>query len=306
MTAMEISLGRIRIGERTRKDLGDLTGLAESMAAIGLLHPVLVDSGYALIAGQRRLEAARRLGWTKIAIRVIDLADPLRAERDENTERKPFAPSELVAIGRRIEEVERDRAKQRQQRTQVNGKLPGGKPAIGPGKFPEPMKPVENGRAREHVAAAIGISDRTYEKARAVVEAAERQPMLKPLVEAMDETGNVNGTFKKLQEFQAKYEPKERGASAKPPAAGRSRQEVLAAVEKAVDNDAGVRWCQSLSDVQMLISSIDKIGGMKAVAKGWRQKDWDENLCVIERMHKTFGEYARELKELCDGRKSKK
>ncbi len=47
----------IRIGERHRRDLGDVDALAASIAAVGLMHPIVVMPDGTLIAGRRRLEA---------------------------------------------------------------------------------------------------------------------------------------------------------------------------------------------------------------------------------------------------------
>jgi hypothetical protein len=63
------------------------------------------------------------------------------------------------------------------------------------GKLPE----LEQGNTRDKVAAQLGISGRTYEKARAVVEAAAAEPeRFGPLVEEMDSTGKVSGAHRKL------------------------------------------------------------------------------------------------------------
>jgi ParB family chromosome partitioning protein len=53
---------------RFRKDLGEIAALAESITAIGLLHPITVDQHNNLLAGQRRLEACKFLGLTEIAV----------------------------------------------------------------------------------------------------------------------------------------------------------------------------------------------------------------------------------------------
>ncbi len=63
----------IRIGDRLRKDLQDLKPLVESIQAIGLLHPVVIDSDRNLIAGHRRLEACKSLGWDEVPATVVDL-----------------------------------------------------------------------------------------------------------------------------------------------------------------------------------------------------------------------------------------
>ena len=61
---IEVSLDDINIPPGNhRQDLGDLNGLAESIRTIGLVQPITVRQrdagGYELVAGQRRLAAAR-------------------------------------------------------------------------------------------------------------------------------------------------------------------------------------------------------------------------------------------------------
>ena len=71
------------------------------MRAIRLLHPLLVlpppDGGkYLLLAGHRRLRAARKLGWSEVPVEVVDV-DALKAELvtiDENLVRKNLSPIE--------------------------------------------------------------------------------------------------------------------------------------------------------------------------------------------------------------------
>jgi len=53
-----------------------------------------------LIAGERRLAAARALGWQDIDVTVVDLAEVVRGEFAENMARKAFTPTEEVAIYR--------------------------------------------------------------------------------------------------------------------------------------------------------------------------------------------------------------
>ena len=176
-----LPIGRIVVGERHRKDLGDIDGLAASIAELGLLQPVVVRPDGMLIAGERRLAAAKALGWTDIPVNVVDLDAVVRGEFAENTCREDFAPSALVAIGAEVERIERERAKARM----TLGKVSTG---------------LETGKTRDKTAARLGISGRTYEKAKAVVEAAESEPeRFGKLVEDMDRTGKVSGAYWQLQ-----------------------------------------------------------------------------------------------------------
>lgn len=183
----EVPIDRIAICDRHRCDLGDVDALAESIRVVGLLHPVVLTPDHRLIAGLRRLEACKKLGMKKVPSRVVDTADLLRAERDENAVRKDFTPSEAVAIGRLIEEREREAAKERMVIAHSSGNLP----------------EQERGETRERVGKALGMSGRTYEKAREVVEAAEQDPdAYGDLQERMDRTGSVHPAYKELRRRQ--------------------------------------------------------------------------------------------------------
>lgn len=75
MPAERMTINNIRVGDqRHRHDLGDLDGLAKSIRAVGLLHPVTVDEQGNLLAGARRLAACQSLGWTDIDVRVVRAA----------------------------------------------------------------------------------------------------------------------------------------------------------------------------------------------------------------------------------------
>lgn len=85
-----VPIEAIVVGERRRKKMGNLASLAKSIEARGLLHPIIIRNGNKLVAGERRLEACKRLGWKKIPARRFESLsdDELRAvELEENTER---------------------------------------------------------------------------------------------------------------------------------------------------------------------------------------------------------------------------
>ncbi|HDQ14841.1 MAG TPA: chromosome partitioning protein ParB, partial [Sediminispirochaeta sp.] len=60
---MQVPINEIVVKKRIRRDLGDLSRLMESIREHGQLNPVLINSRRELLAGQRRLEAIKRLGW---------------------------------------------------------------------------------------------------------------------------------------------------------------------------------------------------------------------------------------------------
>ncbi len=96
---MQVRIDDIRIRKRVRKDLGDLSQLMESMKKFGLLSPIIVNGKRELIAGHRRLEAARRLGWKTVTVSVVNREsdlEKLEMEIEENIQRKEFTPDELA------------------------------------------------------------------------------------------------------------------------------------------------------------------------------------------------------------------
>lgn len=149
----EIAIAQIRIGKRFRKDLGNIQELADSIRDVGLLHPIVVDDKADLVAGFRRIMAAKKLGWRKIECSVISIDDLRIGEIQENTNRKDFTASEIADIAAYIE---RTRIGHRPQKV---GKLP---------TLPGPT--------REVTAKITGVSPRTVTKIKKIKEAAEKQP----------------------------------------------------------------------------------------------------------------------------------
>jgi ParB family chromosome partitioning protein len=83
---------------RIRRDLGPIEDLALSLGSFGLLHPVQVYAShgrYRLIAGERRFEAAKKLGWAGIDAMVREPNEnDLLLELVENTQRKWLSDAE--------------------------------------------------------------------------------------------------------------------------------------------------------------------------------------------------------------------
>lgn len=100
-----IPIDQIEIGQRERRDFGDLESLKLSMQAEGQLQPIVVekisDTSYLLLAGERRLRAAIELGWPNIDGCLKEHLDPLtrlEIEAAENFHRKDFTWQEKTSL----------------------------------------------------------------------------------------------------------------------------------------------------------------------------------------------------------------
>src|SRR5207244_7997521 len=103
----------------------------------------------------------------------------------ENLIRKDLLPSEIVALKRVIEPMERRAARERQ------------------GSRADLCRPATvaecPGDARDNVARYLGVGRTTIERAEAIVEAAEADPdEYAYLVEQMDRSGKVAGAYRRL------------------------------------------------------------------------------------------------------------
>jgi hypothetical protein len=146
---------------------------------------VVVTKDRLLIAGRRRLEACKRLGWADVPVTTVDLREVVRGEYAENSERENFLPSEVDAIRLAMLPFEQAAAKER---------IETGRPPQG--KFPE----GETGRVRDKIGAFAGLSGRTVEKIAVVCEAAKADPeKFGEIAETMDKTRNVNGAFRAVK-----------------------------------------------------------------------------------------------------------
>ncbi len=105
---MKVRIKDIKVKNRIRTDLGDLTSLQESIMKLGLLHPIIVNEKYELIAGLRRLYACRNIGWSEIEAQIVKTKDELiklEVEAHENLIRKDFNQAEVETVIRRRKEL---------------------------------------------------------------------------------------------------------------------------------------------------------------------------------------------------------
>ena len=202
----------IIIGKRHRRDMGDLDAFARTIRDLGLLHPVVIRPDDTLIAGERRLRAAKLLGWTDVPVNVVDIEKIVLGEYTENVERKDFTYAEAVDILRAVRPVEEQAAKERQREGQREGGKKAGRGRKGSGQIAHKQK----SRATDKAAKATGKKRRTLEKAEAVVAAAEEKPELfGDLAERLkDDDVKVDAVHREMKQRQerANYEARaERG-----------------------------------------------------------------------------------------------
>jgi ParB family chromosome partitioning protein len=109
---VEVPVGAIAPNPRQpREAFGEesLAALAASIREVGVLQPIVVrrrDRGYELVAGERRLRAARLAGLATVpaVFRETDESESLREALIENIHRQDLAPLELAAAFQELQD----------------------------------------------------------------------------------------------------------------------------------------------------------------------------------------------------------
>lgn len=192
---MLIDIDKITVGDRIRRDFGDIQELADDIRENGLINPPTVNKDYVLLAGERRLRACKSLGWTQIEVHMLDTRDEahdLAVEMSENNMRRNFTGSELAAGIRRQMEIEAAKARERQEASRFGGD---GGANIG----------TTAGKARDKAAEHFGISG---EQARKTVFVDEHRDLLDPADFADWDEGRLstNKAFQRIKAAQRKAE----------------------------------------------------------------------------------------------------
>jgi ParB family chromosome partitioning protein len=96
-----------RFQPRTTMDDGKIEELARSIRSNGIIQPIVVrkiESGYEIIAGERRWRASQRAGLLKVPVVVRDMPDDrlLAAALIENLQREDLNPMEEAHAYRRL------------------------------------------------------------------------------------------------------------------------------------------------------------------------------------------------------------
>jgi ParB family chromosome partitioning protein len=102
---MQVPIDDIIVKKRIRRNPGDIESLAESLKRYGQISPIVISKKNVLIAGGRRLEAAKFLGWRTISAIVSETAGELarlEMEVEENTQRRDFTMEEIADATKKI------------------------------------------------------------------------------------------------------------------------------------------------------------------------------------------------------------
>lgn len=172
---LDRAVSSIRVGQRHRKELGDLDALAASIGRDGLLQPITITPDGLLVCGARRLAAVRRLGWQTVNVWVRSAISSrlahLLAEQDDNVLHKPLTALEAEALYREIKQLLAEDASRRQSASRFSaGHQPG---PDGAPKFGAPAQSM--GRVSKQAAGMIpgAPSDTTLEKISYLRDAAD-------------------------------------------------------------------------------------------------------------------------------------
>jgi len=202
-----LSIDSIVVENRYRKNLGDLAGLKDSINKVGLLHPIVVTADGKLVAGKRRLEACKQLGWDEVPVHIIGVDSLVQAEYDENVVRLEFSPLEALAIAEALTPIEREKAEERKkssgrgkQNTSATGQYNGDTG----GKLP----PGDRGKARDKAAAATGYSATSIRKIREMAEAAKGNPdCYTDLISELETKRRIEPIYKKFKQIRGGNNP---------------------------------------------------------------------------------------------------
>ncbi|MGP1521444.1 MAG: ParB N-terminal domain-containing protein [Treponema sp.] len=108
MAIENVDINSIKVKKRIREKTVSIQPLVESIQKYGLLEPIIIDQNNRLIAGFRRLQACKQLGFKTILVNVVSVEDAetfLLLELEENTCRFQFSEEELTKAKKQLEKI---------------------------------------------------------------------------------------------------------------------------------------------------------------------------------------------------------
>jgi ParB family chromosome partitioning protein len=178
-----VAIRDITVSDRGRSDLGDLTELADSLATFGMMHPIVIDAAQTLIAGGRRLAAARQLGWTHVPVRRygdLSAGERLELELEENRVREDLDPVEEARLIARLAKLARTVADQE------------------PANCSDPEHPRRRRGSLRDLQDRIGYSPSRIHEAEAIARTLDQYPELEG--RSLYQTHEIANSLKELSE----------------------------------------------------------------------------------------------------------
>lgn len=117
---MEIPMDKIKLNSKNKFGIRNIDELADSLKQYGQLHNVVVrkivdpDFEYEMISGERRYEAAKKIGWTALQAKVVE-ADEVDSEMlliVANLETRELNDMERSENAKRLSELIQEKRKQ--------------------------------------------------------------------------------------------------------------------------------------------------------------------------------------------------
>lgn len=226
--------------------------IKESIKLHGIREPIVLNKENVVIDGHTRLQIAKELTLKEIPIRIESYAtlyEEKKAVIEYNLHRRQLSMAQRCELGIKWAEIETLEAKERQKKTQMNGKNENGEyetKSIKTQKIQESSEvvnllqpinssgnalestviPIKNqsitvqktelilqkpeGKAIDLAAEKVGISGSTLQHYKKVVEVAKTNPQIqKELAEVRNGTKSVNKVFKSMDQLQKRTEIKE-------------------------------------------------------------------------------------------------
>jgi len=100
-----VAVGELKIADdNIRGDVGDVAELAQSIKSVGVLEPLLVTTDKVVVAGARRLAAAKKAGLKEVPaiVRPFSEQERLEAMIVENLQREDLTPLEEASAFQRL------------------------------------------------------------------------------------------------------------------------------------------------------------------------------------------------------------
>ncbi len=107
-----VAIDSIIVTDRARQDMGDMEDLIRSIKEKGIIQPITLDDKLNLLAGGRRLTAAKALNLKTIPAIIrpfIDTVDSAEIELMENVHRRDFSWQEKAKLVKKIDDYYRQR-----------------------------------------------------------------------------------------------------------------------------------------------------------------------------------------------------